>query len=462
MNIPNSRPRLDRQTFTMRGAPDWVLVGVVLLLALIGLVATYTTTYYDDGANSVMMTQLISTGMGLFLFTAFSYFDYGHLRRSSIAVFFAAVVVILLIAVLFTGTSAHGAIRSLRIAKFSVQPSEFAKLALVIYGATWLASRRNQVSHFMLGLVPYGVITGLTAGLISIQPDKSTALIIVIAALSMFIIAGANLMQILTVAAIIGGTLFLVSLFGAGYITKRLDEWGAGVFDINRANVQVRQAWQAFADAGFLGRGPGFSKQKFVTPLATLADTDSVLPVLTEEFGWFGLILLVGVFAVLVVRSYRIAQNSNSYFGTFLVVGIVSWIVYQAMLNLAGNLSAIPLGGIPVPFVSRGGSSTIAVLTAAGILVSVSRGTKVQLALHDPSETVLKREVLRSGASRIFRGRNSRSRSAGPKRDQTIAEKISYNIIGRDVRRPTRGSARFASEQPEVTIVDRRNEAQDE
>ncbi|MCW1967308.1 MAG: FtsW/RodA/SpoVE family cell cycle protein [Anaerolineae bacterium] len=461
-----TRPKLDRDTFIPRGEADQTLIYVILLLSLFGLIATFTTTYYDAGANSVLRTQLISSGAGLVLFWFFSNFDYGHLRRSNVAIGIAILTILMLLAVLAIGKSAHGAIRSFRLFGFSVQPSEFAKLVMVIYGATWLASRRNQVSHFALGLIPYGLITGIIGGLIAIQPDKTTTLIVVIAAISMFIIAGASLFQILAVLGIIGGTLFLISLFGASYVATRVNEWGAGVLDINKANLQIRQAWQAFADAGLFGNGPGFSKQKFVSPLATLADTDSVLPVLTEEFGWLGLLLIILTFAIFVVRAYHIARNSNSYFGTFLVVGIVSWIVYQAMLNLAGNLSAIPLGGIPVPFISRGGSSTIALMIASGILVSVSRGTRVSIALQDPAETVINREVLRSGASRIFRGRNSRSRPASPQRAETDPEAVSYNLIGRDFRRGTRGqtadSSTFANEQPAAYIIQRRNQSPDE
>lgn len=461
-----SRPKLDRDTFIPRGKPDQTLIYVVLLLAFFGLIATYTTTYYDAGANTILRTQLISTGAGLVIFWFFGNFDYGHLRRSNVAIGIAILIILMLLAVLAIGISAHGAVRSFRFLGFSVQPSEFAKLVMVVYGATWLASRRNQVSHFALGLIPYGLITGIIGGLIAIQPDKTTTLIVVIAAISMFVIAGASLFQILAVLSIIGGTLFLISLFGASYVTTRINEWGAGVADIGKANSQVRQAWQAFADAGLLGHGPGFSKQKFVPPLATLSDTDSVLPVLTEEFGWLGLFIIIITFAVFVIRSYHIARNSNSYFGTFLVVGIVSWIVYQAMLNLAGNLSAIPLGGIPVPFISRGGSSTLALMAAAGIVVSVSRGTRVSVALQDPAETVINREVLRSGASRIFRGRNSRTRSASPKRAETDSETVSYNLIGRDFRRGTRGqtadSSTFASEQPAAYIIQRQNQSPDE
>ncbi|MCS7060079.1 MAG: putative peptidoglycan glycosyltransferase FtsW [Anaerolineae bacterium] len=411
---------------------DGVFVMAMLALTALGLIMTYSTTYYwsylrEGDPLAIFGRQVLFAGLGLVLFMALSRFDYGHLRRWSVVLMALCLLMLLLVALI--GADRFNARRSLVAG--SVQPSEAAKIIILIYAASWLASRRDQVRSITNGLAPFGVIIGIGAGLIVIQPDLSTTLVIVLAAGAMFFVAGASLSQVALVGAIAAlAFLGLVRLFP--HATARLDSFLLSLSDPNsQAHYHIQQALIAFGEGGLLGRGIGAGYQKF--GLLPTPHTDSVFAVLAEEMGWLGIVVTLGLFVLLAWRAARIAYRADTAFGAFLGIGITTWIIGQTMINLLAMTALFPLPGVPVPFLSLGGSSLVSVMAACGILVSISRGTR--LPVDTPGSNNLDEiegnETERYRATTHFRRRDGRPRSAGVDRFEKFASDRSRALYSR-------------------------------
>jgi cell division protein FtsW len=363
---------------------DWVLVMAVLLLTALGLVMAYSTTFFwsqvsEGNPLAIFGRQVVSAGLGLLAFALFCRLDYGLFRRLAVAIM--AGCLIALIGVVLFGDEVFGARRTLF--NGSVQPSELVKLGVIIYAAAWLASRRDQVRSIANGLLPFGVIIGSVCFLIVIQPDLSTAAVITITALAMFFMAGASWQQLGLVVLTAAGA-FALLVVALPYATTRLNEFLKIWQTPAEMSYHIRQSLITLGSGGLFGNGIGASGQKFgylPTP-----HTDSVLAVLGEELGLVGLICVLALFIVFLWRGLRIAQHADTAFGAFIAVGIVTWVIAQLLLNLLATLAIIPFTGMPVPFLSVGGSSLFALLTASGVVVSVGRGSQLLLPERDSIE----------------------------------------------------------------------------
>ncbi|HEY3289006.1 MAG TPA: FtsW/RodA/SpoVE family cell cycle protein, partial [Anaerolineae bacterium] len=349
---------------------DWILVSIVGALVIFGLIMSYSTTFYwsvsqEGNPFSLFFKQLIYAGVGLVLFLVLSYLDYGIWHKLALPLMVLAIG--LLLAVLFFGTRTFGATRTLF--NGSLQPSEPAKIIILLYGAAWLASRRKQVTSITVGLVPFIIIIGTVVGLIIAEPDLSTSIIILIAASAMFFLAGASLIQIVMVGGLAAGLAYLmVGVFQ--HVSNRISGFKNGFEEV----YQIKQALISIGSGGLFGTGIGGSYQKF--GLLPAQHTDSVIAVVTEEMGLIGMVIVLILLAALAYRCLVIVQRSDTPFGAFWAIGLTTWLMMQALLNMMANTGLIPLPGVPIPFISYGGSSLISVLAAAGILVSISRGTK--------------------------------------------------------------------------------------
>jgi cell division protein FtsW len=432
----------------------------MLALVALGLIMTYSTTYYwsyvEEGSPlAIFGRQALFAGLGLVLFVALSRFDYGHFRRWSVVMMALCLLMLLLVALI--GADTFNARRS--FISGSVQPSEAAKIVILMYAASWLASRRDQVKSIANGLVPFGVIIGIGAGLIVIQPDLSTTLVIVLAAAAMFFVAGASLPQVALVGAV-AALVFLGLVRVFPHSTARLDSFLLSLGDPNsQAHYHIQQALIAFGEGGVLGRGIGAGYQKF--GLLPTPHTDSVFAVLAEEMGWLGVVVTLGLFVLLAWRATRIAYRADTAFGAFLGIGIITWIIGQAMINVLAMTALFPLPGVPVPFLSLGGSSLVSVMAACGILVSISRGTRLPAGPAEESPLAGAEGVESYSATTHFRRRDSRTRVAGAYRFDKFArdgsadrirrelgdgfeEQAGATIVGRDARRNTNSRMRRA------------------
>lgn len=357
-------------------SPDWLLIGTVIALAVIGLVFVFSASVavgqqlFGD-PRYFAVRQLTGAVVGLIAFVALARFDYQRLRTWSPLILLIAIVALIAVLMPGIGVEQNGARRWMQIGPLPpVQPSEFAKLAVAIYVAAWLASRGPAIRHVTLGVVPFAVMVGFFGFLIMAEPDLGTALVIVIVAGAMFFIAGAALRHILALTAVGGGVLFGIIAI-AGYGLDRFTSFVAAESDPQASGFQTLQLLIALGSGGPTGVGIGESRQKFL--YVPSAHTDGVFAIIGEEAGFVGALLVMGLVGFLVYRGARIAARTSDPFGMLLATGIVTWIALQAFFNIGGVTRTIPLTGIPLPFISFGSSALIATLAAAGVLVSISR-----------------------------------------------------------------------------------------
>ena len=377
--------RVERARFGT-GRADYVLVLTVAALLLIGLMMVYSTTFdwsYADTENpfSFFLRQVMWVALGLLIMAVLSRIDYMWWRRLAVPVM--GVALALLALVLAFGSVSFGAQRT--FLNGSIQPSEPAKLAVIIYIAAWLASKGQKVRQITYGLIPFAVLIGLVAGLIVLQPDFGTAVLIVLTAGAMFFIAGADLLQVGLGCLVSGGTLYLL-IINSPHAAERLNNFMQTWSDSGSISYHVHQALVALGSGGLFGRGLGASYQKF--GYLPAPHTDSIFAVLGEELGLAGCLVVVALFALLAQRGFKIALAARDPFGAVLASGLTCWLVFQALINVAVMTGMIPFTGIPLPFLSMGGSAMVSSLSAVGLLLGVSRGSQAAVTTRKPPQPV--------------------------------------------------------------------------
>ncbi len=354
----------------LRGFDMPLLVSAVTLIVF-GMMMLFSASWdfslgaYGD-AMYMFNRQLMWLGSGLVIAIIFAFFDYHHWRRLVVPAM--AVTIGLLILVLLANGIRFGAKRA--IFGGSVQPSELAKLISIIYLSVWLYAKREYLHDISLGLVPLGVILGVVGGLIYQQPDLSAAATVIILGGLLFFLAGGDLKQIgglLIIAVIAAWFVSSVSLTGR----ERVNDFVAGFKDPLQASYHVRRSFEAIIHGGWFGAGLGQSESK-LTGLP-VPPTDSVFAVVVEELGLVGGAALIGLYALLVWRGLVIARRAPDMLGTLLASGLVIWIAFEAVINMAVMVGLVPFAGNALPFVSAGGSNLVATLAALGIIFNISR-----------------------------------------------------------------------------------------
>lgn len=378
------------------GRPDYAILVTALALVVIGLIFVYSASFAVgieafNNANYFMVRQVAAAVLGLVLMLGFMRFDYHKLR--AISPLFMLAAVLSLAAVLVIGSDAYGAKRWIPLGPLPpFQPSEFAKLAIIIYISAWLASRGKTVGSFALGFVPFTLSVGLVAGLILIEPDTGTAFVIILTTAALFFLAGANVAHLGAMAGIVG-VVGVMLVLGGGHRGDRVFAFLSAEEDPLGLGFQIRQLLIALGSGGIEGLGLGVSRQKF--GYIPAAHTDGIFAIVGEETGFIGSMVVVVLFAYLVYRGFRVALNARDDFGFFLAMGVVCWIAFQTLVNIGGISRTIPMTGIPMPFVSYGGSSLIMILSAIGVLLNVSRYSKGQAYIERPER---KRQTVRNNA----------------------------------------------------------------
>tara|TARA_B100000745_G_scaffold135962_2_gene88845 strand:- start:3021 stop:4121 length:1101 start_codon:yes stop_codon:yes gene_type:complete len=347
-----------------------VCVGFFLFSsASLGLLAREGTRF-----SSVAFSQLV-LGIGLGSVSLFiaSRIHYRFLKQYSIYFFIFATILTLLVFVPSFGFSAGGATRWLSLGPVSIQPAEVLKIATVLYLATYLANMRSKLGSFQTGLIPFILILFVPAIALLLQPDTSTLVVIVAASSGMFFSAGAKwrdigiliLVAILVLAALVTARPYVLDRITT-FMNPAQDQLGSG--------YQIKQSLIAVGSGKITGRGFGQSVQKFgYLPEPT---GDSVFAVAAEEFGFVGSVLILGLFVALVIRALWIAVRAPDYFGGLVVIGLTLLITTQALINIASMLGVIPLTGLPLPFISHGGTAILVMLASMGIILNVSKYAK--------------------------------------------------------------------------------------
>jgi cell division protein FtsW len=380
---------------------------LTLGLVAFGLVMVYSATSAsaavgDGDPMSFLKRQAVYASIGVVLMTVASRFDYHRLRYLAPPLLLAAFV--LCAAVLVVGPSINGAHRWFIVGPASFQPSELAKLALCLFAAVYLARRRPPRTFGEL-VKPLGLLTFVFCGLIVVEPDLGTTITICGMMLAILLVAGVPI-RLLALASFLALGLGLLAIYIEPYRRARvfsfLDPWS----DAQGAGFQIVQATIGMGSGGVTGAGLGEGVGKI--SYLPEAHTDMIFAVIGEELGLIGATLVIGAFALLAITGFRIAMRCQDPFGKLLAAGITALVCGQAAINLAATLGIAPLTGIPLPFVSYGGSSLVVLLAAVGILLNIAvNGRIVGASVRD-------RRGRDSGArSARARGRRGAARSRG-------------------------------------------------
>lgn len=363
----------------MQKTVDRTLLVIVVTLVILGFFIFSSASLgllARDGAHfsSVAFSQIvfgiIGGGVGMFLM---SQLYYRHLRKFAFYIFLFTSILTLAVFIPGIGLEHGGAQRWIIIAGFSFQPAELLKIGFIIYMATLLSGIQKQVGTFKHGTLPFIGIIGIIGFILLIQPDTDTFLLMGIAGLAMFVTAGGSWRDVGFM--FLAGILLLVILaFTRPYIMDRFTTFLDPSDDPQGKSYQIQQSLIAVGSGGFAGRGFGQSIQKFEYLPEPIGD--SVFAVYSEEFGFIGSTFLILLLSFFTFRGYKIASHSSDLFGMLLVVGFMTIIVIQAFLNIAAMLSLAPLMGLPLPFVSHGGTAMLTTLTAVGIVLNVSKYQK--------------------------------------------------------------------------------------
>jgi len=368
-------------------APDYLLLTTVLVLAVIGLIAVYSSSYalgsaqFDD-ANYFVKRQAIFLIVGIVLMFAAMRFPYHLLRGLSPLLMLVALVG--LMAVLLIGVEQNGAKSwvSLGPGIPPLQPSEFAKFAVLIYMAAWLSAKGEVLHDVSLGVLPFVGMVGLVGALIMAQPDLGTAIMVAAITGTLFFVAGARMFHVLVLFAT-GLFATLVLTVTGGYRMDRITAFLDAESDPTGVGFHAIQLLVAFGSGGFTGLGLGVSRQKFFWVPGS--HTDGVLAIIGEELGYIGVSVVMLLFVVMLVRILAIARRADTQFGSLIAMGTFAWIAFQMLMNVGGVLRMMPLTGIPLPFVSYGGTALLTLFLAVGVLLGVSRYTQTAEA-EQPAE----------------------------------------------------------------------------
>lgn len=348
---------------------DWFLFIAVFLLVCLGLIAIFSTSFSGEERDfTVFKKQVIFFVLGLILIFLFALFDFRLL--STYAYAFYGVSILLLIFVLLFGERIGGTKGWFDLGPFQFQPSEFAKIILLIVLSKYFASLVGRQSRFQFVVVSF-VFMAVPVFLIMLQPDLGTALVFVFLWFSMLIFSGIKRKYVIALALIfILVCLFAWSFVLAPYQKERILTFINPERDPLGSGYSIRQAKIAIGSGGFLGKGLAHGSQSQLKFLPA-QHTDFIFAVIAEEMGFLGASLCIGIFYFIIFRILRISRKSRGDFGLMLGLGACFLISFQVVVNIGMNLGILPVTGIPLPYVSYGGSALLANLILIGILESV-------------------------------------------------------------------------------------------
>ena len=329
-----------------------------------------------DGArfSSIAMNQLLFgvLGGGISLFITSS-IHYRVWRQFAFYFFLVSVILTILVFVPWLSFEHGGARRWIQIGSLTFQPAELLKVTFIIYMATWLSGMKKNVQDFMSGTLPFVGFLGGTGILLLLQPDTDTFLILALASIAVFITAGGRIRDVFLMA-LAGVVLIAILALARPYVKDRIMTFVDPSRDPQGAGYQIKQSLIAVGSGSIFGRGYGQSIQKFEYLPEPIGD--SIFAVYSEEFGFVGSTLLIALFSIFTFRAFRIATRAPDLFGMLLVVGLATLIISQAFLNIAAMLALAPLSGLPLPFISHGGTALLVTLASVGIILNVSKYQK--------------------------------------------------------------------------------------
>jgi cell division protein FtsW len=359
----------------------WFLAVVVTVLNMVGLIMVMSASSVVSARESLarggsgstwtyFLKQATWTGVGMLALGACLFISVDFWRRHVRVWLFASIALLVVVLVPGVGINVNGATRWLGAGPLQVQPSEFAKFALLLFVADLLDRRSERIDEWRLGLRPVVIYLGLVSALIMAQPNLGTTIIIAVTTLTMLWAAGAPLLG-LTITGVLGAAGAALVVAGTTFRRTRflrfLDPWA----DPHNTGLQNIQSMVGLANGGLLGRGLGRSTAKW--GFLPYAHTDFIFAVVGEEFGLVGALGVVLLFACLTAAGTWIALRARDRFSMLVATGITAWLTVQAFMNIGAVIGLMPITGIPLPFVSFGGSSLVVNLAAVGLLLNIAR-----------------------------------------------------------------------------------------
>ncbi len=352
----------------------WIFTTVLVLLSL-GIImvfsasAAYAYNYMQD-TYYFLKQQLISAGLGLLVMFVTMQIDYKKLGKWSSLLLVVSIILLILVRIPGIGSKINGAWRWFYIGPLHFQPSEIAKLAVIIFFSYSLSKRKDQLQYFFKGLVPYLLLIGVFAILLILEPHLSGTILIASVACIILFNAGARIRHFVALslpaaAALVAAV--VTSEYRLARVTSFLDPWK----DLQGDGWQVVQSLYAIGSGGLFGRGLGHSLQKFL--YIPEPHNDFIFSILSEELGFIGVVAVLTLFLIFIWRGIKVSINAPDVFGSLMAVGITSLVGVQVLINVAVVTSSMPVTGMPLPFFSYGGTSLIFLMFGVGILLNISR-----------------------------------------------------------------------------------------
>ena len=356
---------------------DWYLIGAIWLLVIFGLImlasAGVAQGWNDQQDVYYYVKHQILVGLlpGIALFLFFWFLDYRRLQKYAGSMLFISVALLVLVLIPGIGGGWGTANSWIRVFGFSFQPAEAVKLTFLIYlAALWSQREEQHIKDLSAGFVPFLMVLGLIGFLMMMQPDTGTLVIIVAISLAVYFAAGANILHLLFLGGLGVGSLALAIKL-APYRASRWMIFLHPELDPKGKGYHIAQATLAVGSGSWFGRGYGHSRQKFA--YLPEASGDSIFAVIGEELGFVLTALMISIYMFVAIRGFKLAGRCQDQFGKLLVVGIITWFVIQAFVNICSMIGLMPMTGVPLTFISHGGSALFAVLAATGILANISK-----------------------------------------------------------------------------------------
>lgn len=356
---------------------DWYLIGAIWLLIIIGLImlasagVVQSLNKYQDASYIVKHQIIMGFLPGLVLFVFFWFFDYKRLQKFAAPALFISIGLLVASFIPGIGYKVNGAQSWIMIFGYSFQPSEIVKLTFLVYlAALWSQREDHHIKDLSVGFLPFLAVLGIIAFLMMMQPDTGTLSVIVAIALVTYFAAGASLIHLLWLAGLgIGGLWLAITI--APYRAARWTIFMHPELDPQGKGYQITQALLAIGSGGLFGRGYSHSRQKF--NYLPEASGDSIFPIISEELGFILSSVIVALYAFIAIRGIKLAGRCKDQFGRLLTVGIITWFVIQAFVNICSMIGLMPMTGVTLTFISAGGSSLMATMAAAGVLANISK-----------------------------------------------------------------------------------------
>jgi cell division protein FtsW len=346
-----------------------ILIGVgvsIFISASLGVLAKSSGTFF-----SVLFSQLVlGLGLGLFGMYLTLKIDYLFWRKYAFFIFLFAILLTAAVFIPNLGITRQGAERWIDLGPVSFQPAEILKFAFVIYFAAWLSWAKNRIKDFKFGILPLTIMLVIIAAILFNQPDTKSFILIAVTGIFMLFISGGPIKYVLGIGT--GAVLVLTALvFFTPYLQQRVKTFINPSQDAQGSSYQIQQSLIALGSGGVFGRGFGQSIQKF--SYLPEPQGDSIFAVLGEELGFIGTVSVIILYLLFALRGMRIAHNSPDNFSRLLVYGIVILITMQSFLHIASVIGVFPLTGVPLPFMSHGGTSLMIYLIAIGVVLQISK-----------------------------------------------------------------------------------------